>query len=59
MSAGVAFVERLLGTGVVALPDSFAGAAGAGYVRVALVPTRVEREMAIGRLAAAGTEVEG
>jgi succinyldiaminopimelate transaminase len=55
----VAFVERLLRIGLVALPGSFLGAAGAGYVRVALVPTLAECETAIERLEAAGTEVEG
>jgi succinyldiaminopimelate transaminase len=50
----VAFVERLLGVGVVALPGSFLGAAGAGFVRFALVPTRAGCEEAVARLEAAG-----
>ncbi len=49
----VAFVERLLGLGVVALPGSFLGAAGAGFVRFALVPTLAGCEEAIARLEAA------
>ncbi|HYM79942.1 MAG TPA: aminotransferase class I/II-fold pyridoxal phosphate-dependent enzyme [Candidatus Limnocylindria bacterium] len=37
-----AFVESLMRVGVVATPGSFLGAAGAGYVRWALVPTLEE-----------------
>ena len=46
----VAFVERLMRIGLVALPGSYLGAAGAGYVRWALVPTVEECREAIGRL---------
>ncbi len=54
----VAFVERLLGLGLVALPGSFLGAAGAGFVRVALVPTLARCEEALRRLDAAGGNLE-
>ncbi len=50
----VAFVERLLGLGLVVLPGSFLGAAGAGYIRFALVPTLAECREAVARLDAAG-----
>jgi acetylornithine aminotransferase len=40
------FARRLLGHGIVVAPGSFFGAAGEGYVRVALVPTQVECERA-------------
>jgi succinyldiaminopimelate transaminase len=48
----VAFVEELMRLGVVALPGSFLGEAGAGYVRWALVPTVEECIEAIARLEA-------
>ncbi len=48
----VAFVERLLRVGVIALPGSFLDAAGAGYVRWALVPTLEQCHEAIERLSA-------
>jgi succinyldiaminopimelate transaminase len=54
----VAFVERLLRIGLVALPGSFLGAAGAGFVRVALVPTLARCREAVARLEAAGAGVE-
>jgi acetylornithine aminotransferase len=54
----VAFVERLLGIGLVALPGSFLGAAGAGFIRFALVPTLAECREAIQRMEAAGPELE-
>jgi len=50
----VAFVDRLLGLGVVALPGSFMGDAGTGYVRWALVPTLEGVQEAMRRLVAAG-----
>ncbi len=46
----VAFVERLLRVGVVALPGSFMGAGGEGFVRWALVPTPEDCREAIARL---------
>jgi acetylornithine/N-succinyldiaminopimelate aminotransferase len=46
----VAFVRRLMRAGLVALPGSFLGAAGAGFVRWALVPTLEECREALGRL---------
>jgi LL-diaminopimelate aminotransferase len=46
----VAFAESLMRLGVVATPGSFLGAAGAGYVRWALVPTLEECREAVGRL---------
>jgi len=46
----VAFVERLMRLGLVALPGSYLGAAGAGYVRWALVPTVEECREGIARL---------
>ena len=45
-----AFVDRMLRAGLIALPGSFLGAAGAGYVRWALVPTLEECRTAIARL---------
>ena len=54
----VAFVERLLRIGLTMLPGSFLGAAGAGFVRVALVPTLAGCREAVARLEAAGAEVE-
>jgi len=54
----VAFVERLLRIGLVALPGSYLGGAGAGFVRFALVPTLAGCREAIARLEAAGAEVE-
>ena len=41
-----AFAERLLEHGVVVAPGSYLGAAGEGYVRIALVPTLEECERA-------------
>ena len=52
----VAFVERLLGLGLVALPGSYLGPSGEGYVRWALVPTLAQCREAIARLEAAGIE---
>jgi succinyldiaminopimelate transaminase len=46
----VAFVERLMRLALVALPGSYLGAAGAGFVRWALVPTIGECREAITRL---------
>jgi aspartate/methionine/tyrosine aminotransferase len=46
----VEFVRRLMRAGVVALPGSFLGAAGAGFVRWALVPTLDECCETLGRL---------
>jgi acetylornithine aminotransferase len=54
----VACVERLLRIGLVALPGSFMGAAGAGFVRLALVPTLVKCREAVARLDAAGRALE-
>jgi acetylornithine aminotransferase len=54
----VAFVERLLGLGLVILPGSYLGAAGAGYIRFALVPTLEECREAIARLETAGGGLE-
>ena len=50
----VAFVERLLGLGLVSLPGSYLGPGGGGYVRWALVPTLEQCREAIARLEAAG-----
>ncbi len=50
----VAFVERLMRLGLVALPGSFLGAAGAGFVRWALVPPLADCREAITRLEALG-----
>jgi acetylornithine aminotransferase len=47
-----ALAERLLAHGIVLAPGSFFGPAGAGYVRLALVPTLSECERAAERLAA-------
>jgi len=47
----VAFVETLMRAGIVALPGSFLGKAGAGFVRWALVPTLEQCREAAGRLA--------
>jgi len=44
--------DRLLDEGIVLAPGSFFGAAGAGYLRLALVPTLAECERAAERLAA-------
>jgi acetylornithine aminotransferase len=44
------FARRLLEHGVVVAPGSFFGAAGEGYVRLALVPTQAECERAAGIL---------
>ncbi len=52
----VAFVERLLRLGLVALPGSYLGPGGEGYVRWALVPTLAQCREAIARLEAAGIE---
>ena len=46
----VAFVEKLLGIGLVAMPGSFLGNGGEGFVRFALVPTPEQCREAIGRL---------
>ena len=37
-----AFAERLLEAGIVVTPGAYLGAAGEGYVRIALVPTEEE-----------------
>jgi succinyldiaminopimelate transaminase len=50
----VAMVEWLLRLGIVALPGSFLGAPGRGYVRWALVPTLAQCREAMARLDAAG-----
>jgi len=47
-----ALADRLLGDGIVLAPGSFFGPAGAGYLRLALVPTLAECERAAERLAA-------
>ncbi len=46
----VEFVRRLMRAGLVALPGSFLGAAGAGFVRWALVPTLEECRETLVRL---------
>jgi succinyldiaminopimelate transaminase len=46
----VEFVRRLMRAGLVALPGSFLGAAGAGFVRWALVPTLEECRETLARL---------
>jgi acetylornithine aminotransferase len=46
----VAFVEAMLRVGLVALPGSFLGAPGGGFVRFALVPTPDDCREAIARL---------
>ena len=45
-----ALAERLLADGIVLAPGSFFGPAGAGYLRLALVPTLAECERAAERL---------
>jgi len=54
----VAFVERLLRLGIVALPGSWMGKGGEGFVRWALVPTLEQCHEAIARLEAAGVRGE-
>jgi acetylornithine aminotransferase len=44
--ASEAFARRLLDAGILVAPGSFFGAAGEGYVRMALVPTQSECERA-------------
>jgi len=46
----VAFVDALLRAGLVALPGSFLGEAGAGFIRWALVPTLEQCREAVSRL---------
>jgi succinyldiaminopimelate transaminase len=46
----VAFVEKLLRLGIVAMPGSFLGRGGEGFVRWALVPTPEDCREAIARL---------
>jgi acetylornithine aminotransferase len=48
----VAFVERLMRVGIIALPGSFFDPAGAGFVRWALVPTLEQCREAVERMAA-------
>ncbi len=48
----VAFVEAMLRVGLVALPGSYLGAGGEGFVRFALVPTPEDCREAIARLEA-------
>src|SRR5207249_3321236 len=55
----VAFVERLLGLGIVALPGSYLGEGGEGFVRWALVPTLAQCREAVARLEAAGVQGAG
>ncbi len=50
----VAFVERLLGLGIVCLPGSYLGPGGEGLIRFALVPTLAQCREAAARLEAAG-----
>jgi aspartate/methionine/tyrosine aminotransferase len=45
-----AFVDQLLRVGIIAVPGSFLGPGGEGYVRWALVPTPEDCREAIGRL---------
>ncbi|MBI1799714.1 MAG: aminotransferase class I/II-fold pyridoxal phosphate-dependent enzyme [Candidatus Eisenbacteria bacterium] len=47
-----AFVDRLLRVGIIALPGSFLGKGGEGFVRWALVPTPEDCALAIARLEA-------
>jgi len=54
----IAFVERLLRIGLVTLPGSYLGEAGAGFVRFALVPTLAGCREAVARLEAAGAGAE-
>jgi acetylornithine aminotransferase len=49
--ADVGFVDQLLRVGIVAVPGSYLGEAGAGYVRWALVPTPEDCRAAVARLA--------
>jgi acetylornithine aminotransferase len=49
-----AFARRLLERGLLVAPGSFFGAAGEGYVRLALVPTLAECERASAILATIG-----
>jgi acetylornithine aminotransferase len=53
----VAFVERLMGLGILATPGSYLGAAGAGFVRWALVPTLEACREALDRMARAPQEI--
>jgi len=46
----VAFVERLMGAGLVAMPGSYLGPGGEGFVRWALVPTPGDCREAVARL---------
>ena len=46
----VAFVERLLRAGLVAMPGSWLGAGGEGFVRWALVPTLDQCREALARI---------
>ena len=55
----VAFVERLLRLGLVALPGSWLGPGGEGFVRWAMVPTLEGCREAIARLEGAGVRGEG
>lgn len=55
----VAFVERLMRLGIVALPGSYMGDAGRGFVRFALVPTLEQCVVACERIDAAGPELDG
>ena len=48
----VGLIERLMRAGLVALPGSFLGPGGEGFVRWALVPTLAECRDAIARLEA-------
>lgn len=48
----VAFVEQLMGIGLIATPGSFLGAGGEGFVRWALVPTVEQCREAVKRLSA-------
>jgi len=57
-TADVAFVERLLRLGLVALPGSWLGAGGEGFVRWAMVPTLERCREAVERLEAAGVRGE-
>ena len=50
----VAFVERLLQLGIVALPGSYLGEGGEGFIRWALVPTLEQCGEAIARMESAG-----
>jgi LL-diaminopimelate aminotransferase len=52
----VAFVERLMRLGLVALPGSYLGEAGSGFVRFALVPTVEDCREAIVRLEELGED---